>query len=186
MKINTNRKKAFTLIELLFIIAIIAILAAIVLVSLSSSKRKARDMSALSTMSSAATAAYMCLSSGLPSVRLMPPNNPTYNSMCVYNPGTGATEMEGIGDWGDLAEKGWPDGLRTTLDEPPDNGFYWCRTGVQYSAHPEAANVGEYGDHPDGIFGGNRANGGFCFMLLNEHGAKSIWCTESGCRKSGF
>lgn len=59
-KIFFEKKKSFTLIELLIVIAIIGILASVVLVSLSFSKQRARDVAAMRTAQSVGTALSAC------------------------------------------------------------------------------------------------------------------------------
>ncbi|MFA7319426.1 MAG: prepilin-type N-terminal cleavage/methylation domain-containing protein [Parcubacteria group bacterium] len=171
LEIKSKRQngKGFTLIELLIIIAIIGILLTAILVNIYFAKTKAGDNSAFTSFKSAATAAYMCLLTGTPGIRLSTPTDATLPSLCM----SGATPVVGFSAWPIVAKDGWVYGNGSFLGD----GFFWCNL----SNNPSPVSCGNL---VDGVCGQSSGSGSFCYGLKN--GSKSIWCSQDGCHKVGF
>jgi prepilin-type N-terminal cleavage/methylation domain-containing protein len=134
MKTN-NKKRGFTLIEILVIVAIITILVTLSLVSLMNGQSKAQDNSAFTSFKSIAAPALMCLNSGAALTAFDP-----YNNLC-NNPAAAADS-----NWPSFAKYGW------------DN-FSWCNVNTSIAVKPGT------GAYDGITYGGNSSSGRFCFML---------------------
>jgi len=163
VKQNQKNKKGFTLIELLIIIAIIAMLASIILVSIYSAKIRAGDNAAFTSVKSSAPAAYMCLMNGTGGNLTQPIDN-SLPVICS----SGGAPVAGYPAWPSIVKSGW------SYSSSPGHGFFWCSLiNPPTECNPSIVNCGK------SIISGN-----FCYGVKN--GSKKIWCTESGCSKSGF
>jgi len=163
-------KKGFTLIELLIVIAIIGILASIILVSVSSGKTKAKDNAAMKTMSNIRASAQSCMiDTGIPGTNRRLGNNATVTvgtvPVCMSVVSLAWVHPAGYPSWPTLTG-GW------TL--AAGNNLYCAVESLA------GAICGVYSN----TCGGNTSTGKFCYRATN--GTKVIWCTETGCRKSGF
>lgn len=165
---HANRR-GFTIMEILIVVAIIMILVTILLVSMSGSRKKAMDNSAFTSFKSAAAPVYMCLTSSLD----LNPSPSAGNNICNDTAATDAV-------WPDFSKYGWSNDLTSGNPTDPNNVFYWCSVDSTNSSVPTNASD----QYEDGIFGGDKATGNFCFMMKN--GDEYMWCTLTGCSKQGF
>lgn len=162
-----STRQGFTLVELLVIVSILGILASIILVNLNGARTKAKDNAAFTEITSTQSLAFKCLTSGMTNVRLLSPNS-ALNGFC-YSGGV----LAGWPDWKDLdSANGWT----------YTNNFYWCAVGYSGDTVPASC------AYADGTCGGSNSDGRFCYRVRSGTAApvKNIWCTENGCKKSGF
>ncbi|KKW07467.1 MAG: hypothetical protein UY41_C0003G0040 [Candidatus Moranbacteria bacterium GW2011_GWE1_49_15] len=158
------------------VIAIIGVLAGVITVSVVSIKTRSRDKAAMVSMESTRLLTSKCLKSGLSDVRLGFPA-PMWGEpdvMCYQIP---PVTVVGFPEW-PIVKDGWEYGWCTD-----STCFYFCAPGYSGGSAPPFCPAG-YDNYADGVCGGNRANGSFCYALRN--GSKYIWCTETGCKKQGF
>lgn len=161
---HANRK-GFTIMEILIVVAIIAILVTVLLVSLSGSQKKAQDNSAFTSFKSAAAPVYMCLMDGLN----LNPDPSAGNNICQGSDGV----------WPDFTKYGWSNALGSG-NSSDNNVFYWCSVDASNNSLPSSYG----GAYQNGVLGGDKEVGNFCFMLKN--GSEYMWCTIYGCSKQGF
>jgi type II secretory pathway pseudopilin PulG len=160
-----KKNKGFTLIEILIIVAIITCLVSAVLVSLMSSINKAKDNSAFTSFQGFASPAFLCLTTGSSTVRLVDPPLPWHSGANICSDPV----ITSTANWPDFSRYGW-----TT--------FNWCSVDSPVEIMPAIT-----GPYSNGTIGGDRSSGLFCFMLRNPlYGNKAIWCTMEGCNKKGF
>lgn len=191
---NKNQKnifstgaRAFTLIELLIVIAIIGILAGIVLVSLANSRQSTKDVAVFKMMRGIVPMAAGCL--------LEKPRGAGVNQTTRINQPNGANkiicqDLSGGGYLSDYPE--WPlskdsdgDTISDIIETYGWRYYYWCVPGYDGDTRP-----GGCGNYVNGTCGGTHGSGSFCFGVYNGStfatSTKYIWCTEKGCKKSGF
>jgi len=173
MKFRTKSKgrneKGFTLIELLVITAIIVMLVTVILVSIYSAKTKAADNATYTSMKTTANAAYMCLLTGTPGVRLSTPTDAILSPICM----SGGVGVAGYAPWPTLSKNSWIYGSGSFIGD----GFFWC--GLSNAPAPVFC-----GNLVDGVCGQSSGSGSFCYGVRN--GGKRVWCSQDGCRKDGF
>jgi hypothetical protein len=151
------------------ITAIIVMLVTVILVSIYSARVKAGDNSAFTSIKTTASAAYMCLLSGAPGIRLSTPTDVLLSPICT----SGGVPVAGYSAWPTLAKDSWIYGNGVAAGD----GFFWCNLN-NGPVPVSCANL------VDGVCGQSSGSGSFCYGIKN--GSKSIWCSQDGCHKVGF
>ncbi|EKE11964.1 MAG: hypothetical protein ACD_14C00055G0002 [uncultured bacterium] len=153
-----QKRRAFTLIELLIVIAIIGILAGAVLVSTSSARVKAVDSSATQSVRSAAPAFYSCLISGA-----------AISTADGANPTEGTSICGGSEKWPTLAGS-WS---IINIWYNANKGFYWIRAWNGIPMGTPGAKFFNC-DYADGSYGIDGAIGNESFKCTKTDGASVV------------
>ena len=184
MRIKYMNKKGFSLIEVLIVIAIISILASVILANLMGAKQDAKDAAFFQAISPTAALACNCIKKDIANVRIG--NN---NFLCC-EPANCANQVAGFPNWPNVSNTGWSRAVSTAGAGSTTTNMYWCSINDDNNVKP--VNWGlAYGTASSPA--ANPATGQFCYMFYNNNNTagdtsddKIVWCTEDGCKKSGF